>query len=239
MATYSIIEEKKPAIIRASIKRLVLLCSIGIFAGTGIVLVPMILAGKNSLLYIFIIYLAALILAGIAAFIGARKGLKRYRENLNIQYRIDSGHFSIVRDGNAITDFTHGDIKKINRYKDGSIEIFLNKNPGRIIIRNYIEKYDEMISEINGIFPITDTGKKQNPVLTIAATVLMLSLLCTFYLASNRYLMLAAGSLLILGLLVCFIEIVTNKMVDKKTKRTSLVIFLMILVIITRMFNLI
>lgn len=125
------------------------------------------------------------------------------------------------------------EIKSITKSKQGAYVIAGNNRSNLIIVPAQLEELDVLINIIqaNCSLPISD----QKPLLerlTLPIAFVVIGLLATTYLSTNKILVAVSGVLLIAFMGYSFINLQTNKNIDNRTRRSSYWMIFMILVII-------
>jgi hypothetical protein len=234
MAEYKIGEEHKKPIVKRQILRTVPLLIIAVIVGMGISFYQL-----NNLKLFFMIVFPALILCGLAVFIGLKFGLNIYKETqVDILIKIENNIFTMIKNGKEFISFNNGKINKIEQYKNKSITIFLN-DKNKIMLTEKFENYDALFNELNNIHEINIVeNKKQNKLYYLLAFI-MIALTGIFYINVGRITTIITGSIVIIVLSVSFIKIFFNKYTDKRLKLCMLVVFIVIFDIVQKMLNII
>jgi hypothetical protein len=234
MAEYKIKEENKKAILNKRLWKILPLFIIAIIVVYGISFYQM-----NITKLFITILLPVTILMGIALFIGAKAGLKIYKENhLDILFKIDNNIFTVIKNGKDDITVGKENIMKIEQYKDKSIIIFLN-DKNKILLDDNIENHDDLIDELNNICPIISAEPKKSNTIYIFSALIMMALMAIFYISTNKFITIIVGIVISISLIFSFIKIFFNKQTDKKIKLCILIIFIIIYEIIMKIFNII
>jgi hypothetical protein len=234
MAEYRIKEEDKKTILKKHLLRILPFSIIAIMAGFGISFYQI----GNVKLFVIIIF-PALIIAGIAVFIGLKFGLKIFKENhINIIFKINNNIFTILKNGKEFIAFDKEKINKIEQYKDKSIVIFLiDKN--KIMLNDKIENYDNLIDEIKNMHPIIYIENKKPNNFYKFGSLIMIAFMVMFYISTNRIIIIFTGIIICIILIYAFIKIFFNKYTDKKLKLCIIMVFLVIYDIIKKILEII
>jgi len=182
-----------------------------------------------------------LVIAGIAIFTGMKFGSKIFKETqVDIVIRMENGIFTMLKGGSVLISFTKEQISKIEQRRDKSIKILL-KDKNRISLSDKIENHDALIAELSCLHNIDLIENEKTPnrrtLATMAMALTTVALMLIFYMTTDKITMVATGSVLIMVLLVSAMIIFTNKHVDKRIKYNTAFIFLVILMIISRILS--
>jgi len=229
MAEYKIKEEDKNIILKNRVIKLLPIFIITALVGIGISIYQI-----NNPRLIAMIILPTVLICGMALFFGLKIGIKSYKSTyLDFIVRIEENIISIIKNDKIYLSFSKEKIKKIEQYKDNSIIFFLIDN-NKVILSNKIENYEQLILEIQKIYPIDKKSNIGTKIFTIIGTIIMLALMAIFYISMDRLVILTTGILIIIFMLIVFIKLFFDKQIEKKVKLWSLVIFIIIFQIIIK-----
>lgn len=103
-----------------------------------------------------------------------------------------------------------------------------------IFVSNHIDGYEELESNLQQITEIklqpTTPAVEQFRIPIVLASLILIAIV---YISTNKYLVLASGTVLTLGLIWSVYEVQTSKHVDRKTKRIGWWTIVVILVVIS------
>lgn len=170
--------------------------------------------------------------------------------SLNRQRKIFKSYLLIIGDDviereQAMTPtifLKKNEIKEIVKCKNGSIVIKAQKRQDSIIVSKYITNREALESDLQAIMEVkVQSGKGILEKMLLLIVPILLGLMATIVISTNKYLVLASavGVMAILGW--SLYEIQTNKNIDEKTKRNSwliiIVILAMIAIVYSKVFN--
>jgi hypothetical protein len=107
---------------------------------------------------------------------------------------------------------------KITKYKDGWIEIKSRANPRTVIINKNIADSDALIAELNTLSPVIVLNKNRSNILTYLSGIGSAAIAGTFFISSNRIVVLISGIVFMTEMIVLFIYIIKTKYIPKKQK---------------------
>lgn len=125
------------------------------------------------------------------------------------------------------------DIRKIIKTNKGAFVIQGNKPTDYIVISAHIEDKLELEKLLEKICEFTVSTSKPIMAYTMfPLTIVVLGLMAIVYISNNKILVGISGPLLVAFMLWSFVSIQKNKNFDKKTKRSSYLVFILILSVI-------
>jgi len=150
-------------------------------------------------------------------------------------YRLTIDDESITREqyNTQTIRFLITDIRKITKTNKGAFVIQGNKPTEYIVISADIEDKLELEKLLEKICEFTMSSSK--PIMAymiIPLTIVVLGLMAIVYKSDNKILVGISGPLLVAFMLWSFASIQKNKNFDKKTKRSSYLVFILILSVI-------
>lgn len=174
---------------------------------------------------ILIVFLAAIMTFAIL------KSIARQQEIYN-SYRlvIDNKYLSRQQAGVPVMNLAFDKITQITKAENGDLLITGQKKENFIFISAFIEKYEEIVSQLSAIMPIAQRVKKnllaQYPEIGAVGAI---GLMCAVYISNNKIIAGVSGIALTVILIWCFYKIQASKLIDSKVKRTSWFILIVIL----------
>lgn len=173
---------------------------------------------------------------------GIFKGLRRQKE-LFESYKLIVNEDEIVREqkNTPTISISHNEIKSITKNSKGILTIVGNSKTEIIGVPTQIDNSERLEQLLSQIHLITNSDKQSfSQKYNIFVTLLTIGLMASVYLSTNKLIVGITGTLLLLILSYSFYEIRTNKNVDKKTKKiTWWLILVLISIIATMRFKLI
>jgi hypothetical protein len=173
---------------------------------------------------------------------GIFKGLRRQKE-LFESYKLIVNEDEIVREqkNTPTISIPHNEIKSITKNSKGILTIVGNSKTEIIGVPTQIDNSERLEQLLSQIHLITNSDKQSfSQKYNIFVTLLTIGLMASVYLSTNKLIVGITGTLLLLILSYSFYEIRTNKNVDKKTKKiTWWLILVLISIIVTMYFKLI
>ena len=204
-------------------------------AGTGLTISHINSNGQTTDVNV-LLFLIPLVVGALA--FGLFKGINRQRE-LFESYKLIVNEYEIVREQNNTQTISipRNEIKSIIKNPKGILTIVGNSYTDVIGVPSQInnsEKLEQVLSEIK---PITYSNKK--PLFEKYKGVLILivlGLMATVFISTNKLLVGITGSILILFLGYSFYEVRRNKNIDKKTKNSMWWLLLVLFSVIGNMY---
>lgn len=173
---------------------------------------------------------------------GIFKGLRRQKE-LFESYKLIVNEDEIVREqkNTPTISISHNEIKSITKNSKGILTIVGNSKTEIIGVPTQIDNSERLEQLLSQIHLITNSDKQSfSQKYNVLVTLLTIGLMASVYLSTNKLIVGITGTLLLLILSYSFYEIRTNKNVDKKTKKiTWWLILVLISIIATMRFKLI
>lgn len=173
------------------------------------------------------------VFVGIVCF-GFYRGAQR-RKQLLRSYKVSITPNAIMRQQYNTPDIAlyHSEINEIAKTRRGAFFIKGKDSSAIICVPSQIERRDELEATLHAIFPITEKGNL--PLLQKAKAllaVLMAALMICVYVSTNKILVAVSG-VLVTGLLIwSFFEVQRNRNIDKRTRRSTWWVVLVLLSII-------
>lgn len=125
-------------------------------------------------------------------------------------------------------------VRVVVKDKEGGFVIQGQQKSDVIYASSYLEGYKVFEATLRGYTEIKNaTGNSNQQRRNFAISFIMLVLMATVYIATNRYLVLVCGVLLTVVLTWSFYIIQSNKNIDKKTKRASWWVLIVLLTILS------
>lgn len=204
-------------------------------AGTGLTISHINSNGQTTDVNV-LLFLIPLVVGALA--FGLFKGINRQKE-LFESYKLIVNEYEIVREQNNTQTISipRNEIKSIIKNPKGILTIVGSSNTDVIGVPSQInnsEKLEQILSEIK---PITYSDKK--PLFEKYKGVLILivlGLMATVFISTNKLLVGITGSILILFLGYSFYEVRRNKNIDKKTKNSMWWLLLVLFSVIGNMY---
>lgn len=204
-------------------------------AGTGLTISHINSNGQTTDVNV-LLFLIPLVVGALA--FGLFKGINRQKE-LFESYKLIVNEYEIVREQNNTQTISipRNEIKSIIKNPKGILTIVGSSNTDVIGVPSQInnsEKLEQILSEIK---PITYSDKK--PLFEKYKGVLILivlGLMATVFISTNKLLVGITGSILILFLGYSFYEVRRNKNIDKKTKNSMWWLLLVLFAVIGNMY---
>ena len=204
-------------------------------AGTGLTISHINSNGQTTDVNV-LLFLIPLVVGALA--FGLFKGINRQKE-LFESYKLIVNEYEIVREQNNTQTISipRNEIKSIIKNPKGILTIVGNSYTDVIGVPSQInnsEKLEQVLSEIK---PITYSNKK--PLFEKYKGVLILivlGLMATVFISTNKLLVGITGSILILFLGYSFYEVRRNKNIDKKTKNSMWWLLLVLFSVIGNMY---
>ncbi|SHJ62294.1 hypothetical protein SAMN04488007_0910 [Maribacter aquivivus] len=204
-------------------------------AGTGLTISHINSNGQTTDVNV-LLFLIPLVVGALA--FGLFKGINRQKE-LFESYKLIVNEYEIVREQNNTQTISipRNEIKSIIKNPKGILTIVGNSYTDVIGVPSQInnsEKLEQVLSEIK---PITYSDKK--PLFEKYKGVLILivlGLMATVFISTNKLLVGITGSILILFLGYSFYEVRRNKNIDKKTKNSMWWLLLVLFSVIGNMY---
>ena len=159
----------------------------------------------------------------VIMFFGLRRGINR-QKNIYQSYRLTLDEQTIIRQQNMTPDIVLpiSEIKEILKNKDGSLSIRGKGMNNSIGVPSQLDNIEELEGRLSEIMEIQLKDQKsfiqKFPWLM---PILMLGLMVTVYISDNKLLVGFSGITLTIGLIYSMIYVQRSKHVDKKTKRTT------------------
>jgi len=173
------------------------------------------------------------IVIGALAF-GLNRGIKRQKDIFN-SYTLIINEEKIIRKQNITPDIEIplNEIKEITRTKEGAFAI-KGENPKDLIsIPSQIERINELELKLSGIVEITASNRKSLvQKFPWAIPLILIGLMMIVYVSTNKIIVGIAGLSLSIGMIYLLIVTQKSKHVDKKTKRSTWLILLVIFSVI-------
>ncbi len=166
---------------------------------------------------------------------GAYRGIKRQEKLWNSYQLIINGEY-IKRLQKNVPDIMirKDEITKIVKLSDENIFIKTNQPKHFIFVPFAIENRDELLKELADFGEIKKQEKKGIKISYKFVTFLTLALMVIFFTLKERYIIIPSGIVLTVGLIWSFLEIQKSKHLDKRTKRSSYFIFILLFTVIGR-----
>lgn len=204
-------------------------------AGTGLTISHINSNGQTTDVNV-LLFLIPLVVGALA--FGLFKGINRQKE-LFESYKLIVNEYEIVREQNNTQTISipRNEIKSIIKNPKGILTIVGSSNTDVIGVPSQInnsEKLEQILSEIK---PITYSDKK--PLFEKYKGVLILivlGLMATVFISTNKLLVGITGSILILFLGYSFYEVRRNKNIDKNTKNSMWWLLLVLFSVIGNMY---
>lgn len=174
-----------------------------------------------------------------ALFFGLNKGLKRQKAIYNT-YTLEFDDDGITREqvNTPSVRLLFSDITKITRSNQGGLVITGKSLSNSIIIPAQIDDMAMVEALLKENCTIqTGISKPLIQRLTIPLVIAVLGLMAITYISTNKLLVSVSGTILTVVLVWSFIKTQTNKNIDKKTRRNSYWVILVILSVIGAMIS--
>ncbi|MGO4919814.1 hypothetical protein [Maribacter spongiicola] len=204
-------------------------------AGTGLTISHINSNGQTTDVNV-LLFLIPLVVGALA--FGLFKGINRQKE-LFESYKLIVNEYEIVREQNNTQTISipRNEIKSIIKNPKGILTIVGSSNTDVIGVPSQInnsEKLEQILSEIK---PITYSDKKPPFEKYKGVLILIvLGLMATVFISTNKLLVGITGSILILFLGYSFYEVRRNKNIDKKTKNSMWWLLLVLFSVIGNMY---
>ena len=153
-----------------------------------------------------------------------------FKSILSLTYIIKNDRFIIKYNEHERLNISKGDIKQIIHYKNDVLMLLLVDNK-KIYLNKKMEEYNSLVLELRSFCEITNINKNHNKILNILSGILSGGIVCILLFSNNMILVLISGVAIIILFIGVLIFILSNKNIDKKTKRTLLFVAAVIIYI--------
>jgi hypothetical protein len=167
-------------------------------------------------------------------FIGISIGLKR-QKTIYETYTLKFDEAGVTREqiNTPSIRLLFNEITNIRKTKYGGLVISSKNQSNSIIILAQIDDMEmiESVLKENCNIPI-GISKTLNQLLLIPLVIFVLGLMAVTYISTNKILVSISGVILISIMIWSFVKNQTNKNIDKRTRRSSYVLIMVVLIII-------
>jgi len=148
---------------------------------------------------------------------------------------VDGDTISRKQDNTPIITLNRSEIVEIIENAEGHLQIKTAARTNFITVPSSIREREALIKLLASFGTINKQSRKSVNLLAFLIPVVFVFLMVVLYTATDKKIILASGTLLSLGLIWSFIEMQRSKHLDKRIKRASYFIFLVLYSIIATM----